>query len=379
MTAQPVRIKLLLEQQHWQTYRTFRKEYDKAAKGIDPELIGSAPSRAQFYRWVTGDIKGLPFPDHCRVLERMFPGMTAAELFETVISQAVVVPESIESDATDAEIALLTKMIDEGLEEHNSDVVGRHPAVTLHARSDGTTVDTAAPSIAPSNGQSGESSEDFPQGIARRLAELKRAMRLPDHEIHLLAALAGDIVELEMNVDIDIADDGWARLTYRHHLLNLGEKPLTRIPRELWFEHTRGRLTLTPINEDGHRAAIERVHDTPSMSKFACRVSPPIRTGETGVVGYVCEGGRFVYDHYWRQSIARHTRHFTLRLRHRGAEQLVVCTAVEEHADGSENSATDELMWDYEEDDVVITLTRDHLHPGQAVTLRWDVGDEDPR
>ncbi len=33
--------------------------------------------------------------------------------------------------------------------------------------------------------------------------------------------------------------------------------------------------------------------------------------------------------------------------------------AVEEHPDGSENSATEELMWDYEGNDVVITLTRD--------------------
>ena len=45
-------------------------------------------------------------------------------------------------------------------------------------------------------------------------------------------------------------------------------------------------------------------------------------------------------------------------------------------ADGSENSATEELMWDYEGNDVVITLTRDYLRPNQAVTLRWAVGNE---
>jgi hypothetical protein len=33
-------------------------------------------------------------------------------------------------------------------------------------------------------------------------------------------------------------------------------------------------------------------------------------------------------------------------------------------------------MWDYEGDDVVMTLTRDYLRPNQALTLRWDVPDE---
>ncbi len=72
----------------------------------------------------------------------------------------------------------------------------------------------------------------------------------------------------------------------------------------------------------------------------------------------------------------RYTRHLTLRLRHREGGQLTVCTAVEEHPDGSENSATEELIWDYEGDNVVITLTRDYLRPNQAVTLRWAVSHE---
>ncbi len=29
------------------------------------------PSRAQFHRWTTGDLRGLPYTDHCRVLEHM--------------------------------------------------------------------------------------------------------------------------------------------------------------------------------------------------------------------------------------------------------------------------------------------------------------------
>ncbi|TDC67611.1 hypothetical protein E1200_14340 [Actinomadura sp. GC306] len=48
------------------------------------------------------------------------------------------------------------------------------------------------------------------------------------------------------------------------------------------------------------------------------------------------------------------------------------CTATEEHPDGSENTATDSLVWDIQDTDAVMSLTRDHLRPNQAVTLRWE-------
>jgi hypothetical protein len=54
----------------------------------------------------------------------------------------------------------------------------------------------------------------------------------------------------------------------------------------------------------------------------------------------------------------------------------VRCTAIEEHPDGAANSADADLVWDFEGDDVVITLTREYLRPNQAVTLRWDVPRE---
>lgn len=78
----PVRLKLLLQKNHWQTHRTFCKQYDIAAASIDPALKGMWPSKAQLYRWLGGDLKGLPYPDHCRVLEGMFPGWTVEQLFE---------------------------------------------------------------------------------------------------------------------------------------------------------------------------------------------------------------------------------------------------------------------------------------------------------
>ncbi|MEU1428124.1 hypothetical protein ABZ412_13720 [Nocardia sp. NPDC005746] len=74
-------LRALLRKRHWQTHSTFLREYDKAAKRLDPDLVGRGPLKAQFYRWLSGEIKSLPFPDHCRVLEEMLPGYTVDELF----------------------------------------------------------------------------------------------------------------------------------------------------------------------------------------------------------------------------------------------------------------------------------------------------------
>lgn len=96
MTDQPILLKILLTQRHWQTYSTFCKEYDKAAKKVDPSLQGGWPSRAQLHRWLTGELKGLPYSGHCRVLEAMFPGKSARELFST---GAVEVPRRGQSQS----------------------------------------------------------------------------------------------------------------------------------------------------------------------------------------------------------------------------------------------------------------------------------------
>jgi hypothetical protein len=82
MSERPTLLKLLLRERHWQNYGTFCAEYDKAATRIDPGLAGTCPSRAQLHRWLTGLIRSLPYPDHCRVLEEMLPGWTAEQLFQ---------------------------------------------------------------------------------------------------------------------------------------------------------------------------------------------------------------------------------------------------------------------------------------------------------
>jgi hypothetical protein len=80
MAGQPPALRALLRQRHW-TYATFCTEFDKAAMAVDPSLRGGWPSRAQFHRWISGELRGMPYPDACRVLEAMFPGWTAEQLF----------------------------------------------------------------------------------------------------------------------------------------------------------------------------------------------------------------------------------------------------------------------------------------------------------
>ncbi|MEV7011702.1 hypothetical protein [Streptosporangium sp. NPDC051022] len=73
-------LKVLLAKRHLTTRAAFATEYDKVARQLDRALVGTAPSREQFTRWLACKVKTLPRADHCRVLERMFPGHSAREL-----------------------------------------------------------------------------------------------------------------------------------------------------------------------------------------------------------------------------------------------------------------------------------------------------------
>lgn len=356
--AAPIRLKVVLRERHLQTHGSFCREYDKVARTIEPELEGTWPSRAQFHRWLSGNLKGIPHPHHCRVLEKMCPGHTAAELFE---------PYEPDADhASSADGGGLLDVIEDRMDQPVRGPVEWGPEQT------GDPGRTYA-------GLPAHTSEDVSeetQQLGQRLLKLQKIQRLSDRDISQFAHLAGQIIDLDTRIDIEIGGDGAARLTYRYELLNMTDRPLTRLSRDLWFEYTSGKLDIRPLAESSRRVAIQRVHDTPNLAKFACQLSPAIRPGEAAVIGYTCEGGRFEDALYWRQSIARYTRHFTINLRHGDAGDLISCSALEEHEDGSENSATEELIWDYEGDDVIITLTRDYLRPNQSVTLRWKVTRE---
>lgn len=75
-------LKVLLRQRHLQEHRAFCREYDRLARSIDRQLVGSYPSKATFYRWLSGNLSGLPHPSHCRILEMMMPGWTVQAMFE---------------------------------------------------------------------------------------------------------------------------------------------------------------------------------------------------------------------------------------------------------------------------------------------------------
>lgn len=86
MTSSTVTLKALVRQRHWK-YSTFCTEYDRVARKLEPQLVGSWPSRAQYQRWLTGALKGLPYPDACRILEAMFPGWSVDALFRAAPAQ----------------------------------------------------------------------------------------------------------------------------------------------------------------------------------------------------------------------------------------------------------------------------------------------------
>jgi len=380
MNQQGTLLKDLLVRQHRQKYETFCQEYDRAASTLGEDLRGTQPSRAQYYRWLSGQLKGgLPYPDACRVLEAMFPDWTAADLFSGKREMPKGTPDTAgELNPREQEAEQLSEIVELSLGQTITDVAspewGADRAEVMRHRPPASSRDIPA--------SLSSDTASIPKGTSRdithRLLALQQIERLSGAEVYQLAALSGQIVDLEYRLEIDIANDGWATLRAHQHLINLTDAPVARFVRDFWFEHTDSTPTMLPLPvDDGRQVAIQRIHDTPSFTKFACQLSPPVGPGETATIRCSCSGGRFVSDHYWRQSFNRFTRRFTLALRHRGVRPLVQCSATEEFSNGSEVSTTEDLVWDYQGDDVMLTLTRDYLRPNQAVTLRWEVTHDD--
>lgn len=80
MVEPPTLLKALLTARHMQSHAGFCREYEQVARRLAPSLVATAPGREQYQRWLSGRVKTKPHPDHCRVLEGMFPGRTVAEL-----------------------------------------------------------------------------------------------------------------------------------------------------------------------------------------------------------------------------------------------------------------------------------------------------------
>jgi hypothetical protein len=111
MPETSILLKVLLRQHHWQQYAVFCAQYDKAAQQLDPMLVSSYPSRAQLHRWLSGSVRSTPYPDHCRVLEAMFPTWTAEQLFSPCPPHLLPVNgngDSLAASGTDPGLAALT-------------------------------------------------------------------------------------------------------------------------------------------------------------------------------------------------------------------------------------------------------------------------------
>lgn len=76
-----IALKALLRARHMHGYSEFVAEYRRHAKALDLPVIPEPPTKAHYYKWVAGQVKGLPRGPHCLVLEHMFPGWTVERLF----------------------------------------------------------------------------------------------------------------------------------------------------------------------------------------------------------------------------------------------------------------------------------------------------------
>jgi hypothetical protein len=308
MANRHVRLKDALRARRWQTYRTFCREYDRAAKALDTSLVGTWPSRAQLHRWLSGDLKGLPYPDHCRVLEQMFPDWSAEQLFEFC---GPVCPQESDTGSTASSIAGVAQSIRSGLAnpetgraEWGDLATGETNATNALQRVSVTTTDETPRHVL----------------MAQKLLALGFAGRVPPAEISQLSRLAGNVVDLRTEIELVVENDGACSVTYRYETLNLTDRPISRVSRDLWFQHPRNPLKLEALPNNATKLVVQRLHAADNMVKFALHLSPPIAPGDAATFGYRCSGAEFRKDYYWRQAIARFTRSFTLSVRHEGVD-----------------------------------------------------------
>ncbi len=213
----------------------------------------------------------------------------------------------------------------------------------------------------------------FEKQVGKKLILLAQHLRMSTAELESIAQLTHHVLELETAITIDVAVGGQAVVEYDRLILNLMDHPISRLSWDIWFKNTYANVNVTPGASNSRNTRIAVMHDTANLAKFASLISPPVEPGDTARVSYVCRGGSFTDSLYWRQNIPRHTRHFTLTIRHCSPDRLVGCAAIEEFPDGSERSAMECLIWDTSDEVHLLRLTRDYLKPGQAMTLRWEI------
>lgn len=85
-----IALKALLRARHMHGYTEFAAEYRRHAKVLNLPVAPEPPTKAHYYKWVAGQVKGLPRGPHCLVLEDMFPGWTVERLFAPADNETVV-------------------------------------------------------------------------------------------------------------------------------------------------------------------------------------------------------------------------------------------------------------------------------------------------
>jgi hypothetical protein len=94
MSGQAIAFKALIRQRHM-SYEAFCREWDRVASSLDDALKGHYPGRAQYYRWLRGELTNKrPYPDACRMLEAMFPGWSVESLFSPYAGETPQLPNA---------------------------------------------------------------------------------------------------------------------------------------------------------------------------------------------------------------------------------------------------------------------------------------------
>jgi hypothetical protein len=342
---EPTLLKALLKARHWQKRDTFARQWDKIAKTIDPRLVGCCPGHAQFCRWLSGSIRGTPYPDACIILEVMFPGWTVNQLFQPVQTSRSTLLRALtaKSDNNEDMATLTHRLLDPGLPRGSGNLA------------------------------SGETPGTCEREVSEKLALLAQDLKMSKRELEDLTRLTGRIVELDTAVTIDISENGHAVVEFDRLILNLMDRPVASLSWGTWFERAYEKVSVRVNGSCSRNTKIAVKHGVANHVKFATLASPSLSLGDTARISYSCHGGLFTDNLYWRKSISRDVRHFSLTVRQHASDELLRCSATEELPDGSERSAMEDLTWDTRDGCHTIRVTRDYLERNQAVTIRWEL------
>lgn len=144
MDGQPNLLRWLVTQRHWKQ-TTFRAQYEQAARRLadevgEPHLASLTIGSRQADRWLYGEVKALPHPDACRVLEHLF-GHRVEELFslhggptsQHEARDAWPAPEAVEGIRQHVTDALDSSSVTEASLDDWEQTVRRHGQAYRHA------------------------------------------------------------------------------------------------------------------------------------------------------------------------------------------------------------------------------------------------------